>query len=417
MKLRRHHWVCLALLALAWLPYITAGNALANVAAGRWGEKILAATDGNVADAKHFVLFRLHDLTVLGSAAFALVLLHGLITGGLLRWSGFRRQPWVASALSLFVLGNIWLLLAMQTGLFWIGFWQGRDHTAPLVRFEMKRQLLAEHPAPGKAVILGSSQARAQIEEAQLNALLAPDLYTGELHFPGSQAFDIWLAHRQLAPSSAQIVICYISELSIYQPVSGEAAPYLLGWKDLRTTSDLGGLPLLPARKLGYGLFGNILPVFYLRDALSRRLLGPGVADIGQRQHDQAMHVETAAELDARAAGFHRADASAEFQKRALAAFVADCERQGQTLVLIAGQFNPRLSARVDPAIRQDMLAFLEGLRQQSARVVLITDSPAQAEADYEDLTHVNKQTQQAYTAFLAAHLRTVQKGLVAKPK
>ena len=72
--------------------------------------------------------------------------------------------------------------------------------------------------------------------------------------------------------------------------------------------------------------------------------------------------------------------AQSEFQKQMFLRFAEDCSRRNQTLIILAGQLNPLIGSRIDPVVREDMLAFLRGLRQEFPRVVLIDDCPPQSE-------------------------------------
>jgi hypothetical protein len=408
MKLRRFEILCVALLALTGLFHLCAAAPLARFAAAHWGAKILAATDGNVPDAKVFLQLLLHDAVILFSLAASLTLVHAFGARWLPLPSVTRRRRWVVHSLLAFAAVNLWLLVASHTTLFWLLLWQGRDYNTAVTRFQLKHQLLLHHPAARKAVILGNSQARAQIEEAQLNQLFGAQLYTGELHFPGSRGVDVWLTHRHLEANSAQIVICYVPEGFFYGNHNlSEAATSFFSFSDWHAAKKLGALEEIPARKLGYGLLGDALPVFALREPLAHRLLGYGVGDIRQRQHDELGKPALDHSL-ATAAAEYQFDRLSEFQKRAFTAFVADCVAQKQTLMLIAGQINPKLGSLINPAVHEDMLAFLRQLRQDFPSVMLVDDCPAQSEADYEDITHVNKVRQEKFTEFISERLRQI---------
>jgi hypothetical protein len=123
-----------------------------------------------------------------------------------------------------------------------------------------------------------------------------------------------------------------------------------------------------------------------------------------QRLHDQNVKGDSAG-VTGRAAANCQLNEASDFQKRAFDAFAARCATNGQTLVVMAGQLNPRLGDAINPVIRADMLAYLRDLRQRSPRVVLVDDCPPQAESDYDDLTHVNKRKQEEFTRFIAIRL------------
>jgi len=100
--------------------------------------------------------------------------------------------------------------------------------------------------------------------------------------------------------------------------------------------------------------------------------------------------------------------AQSEFQKQMFLRFAEDCSRRKQTLIILTGQLNPLIGSRIDPVVREDMLAFLRSLRQEFSRVVLIDDCPPQLESDYDDLTHVNRQRQKEFTEFVGKRLRVI---------
>jgi len=99
-------------------------------------------------------------------------------------------------------------------------------------------------------------------------------------------------------------------------------------------------------------------------------------------------------------------DAKSALQKSALASLAMDCAKRQQRLVLIAGQLNPLLGRRLDPALRIDLLSFLRELQRQHPDIVLITNSPFQEVSDYIDLTHVNDERRRAFTRFVAEQLK-----------
>ena len=100
--------------------------------------------------------------------------------------------------------------------------------------------------------------------------------------------------------------------------------------------------------------------------------------------------------------------AQSEFQKQMFLRFAEDCSRRKQTLIILTGQLNPLIGSRIDPVVREDMLAFLRSLRQEFSRVVLIDDCPPQSESDYDDLTHVNRQRQKEFTKFVGERLHVI---------
>lgn len=146
--------------------------------------------------------------------------------------------------------------------------------------------------------------------------------------------------------------------------------------------------------------------MFRLREVLALRLLGAATVQLKQRQYDAALQ----ADLEARARQFapaYRLNAESEFQQRAFEDFVARCGRAGRRVMVLTGQFNPLLARQLDPAVRADMLAFLNRLKARHPHLVLVpeTDLPPQTPADYEDLSHVNPAAQRRFSTALAGLL------------
>jgi len=196
--------------------------------------------------------------------------------------------------------------------------------------------------------------------------------------------------------------------MNFYTGAPNEAAPFFFGFAELFDRGVPGLVAHMAPRKLGYGLLGDALPAFYLRDALAQKILGVALTGIQQREFDQIVRTN----LDDHAiqqAPDYRVDATSDFQKRAFEAFAADCARRRQKLIVIAGQLNPRLGSRINPAVRADMLLFLRGLGDRlGSGFGLIDDCALQPESAYEDLMHVNKQAAEEFTRFLAQRLRLI---------
>ena len=395
---------CLVMLATAWLAHVLFAPAFARALAGRWGDKILSATRGNVVDAAAFVQLCLCDALVLFSAAILAVLVQRCIARRCVPVPQETNRGWILQAGTGFVLVNVVLALAMHTTLFWCLFWQG-DATSNVARFRLKAALLRHDPSPCKAAILGSSQARAQIDEGLLNQLTGPRLHTTELHFPGSTAYDISLVDREINAAHPHVLICYVSEMNFFAGSTTEVAPVFFNFEDL---GDLRTLPVakhLKPGRLAYGLLGDVLPVFRLRDALATRLLGSGLAIIKQRQHDARIRADADATAR-RLAEAYRLDAGSDFQMKSLAALADRCGQRGQTLGILAGQLSPALSRHIDPRLREEMLSFLRGLRDRHSHVRLLDGLPPHSASDYADLTHVTGQAQAAFTRILAEQLK-----------
>ena len=223
--MRRAHCLCLLLLlfGLLWLGYALAVSPLTRFGAAHGGGMIERLTLGYATDAGDFVKYRLRDALVLLTAAGLFLAVIGLLADILSNAGVSRSRRWIGLACATFVLANVWLALACHTTLFWFVFWQGKTNTTNLARIEMKALLLRESRARWKAAILGNSQAHRQLNDQLLNELLTTNLHTSELHWPGSHAYDIYLVHHNLNPAIAQLMICYVSEMTFYDPAHADS--------------------------------------------------------------------------------------------------------------------------------------------------------------------------------------------------
>jgi hypothetical protein len=149
--------------------------------------------------------------------------------------------------------------------------------------------------------------------------------------------------------------------------------------------------------------------LFRYREPLAQRFLGERAVQLKQSQHDTSLNTD----LEARAqelAGSCRQNAESEFQKKAFEDFVARCQKANRHVIVLTGQFNPILGRKLDPAVRSDMLSFLEKLRTQYPNLIVVSEGsmPPQLPADYADLTHVNREAQRRFTTWLAGFLETL---------
>src|SRR5262249_7686452 len=157
---------------------------------------------------------RIFELLWLMTVALVCVSIFGWASQRLERW-GTRRTQWIFPAVFGFVLLNIFMGFAGNTALFW-GFLGAGAGTQNLAQFHYKRILAKESGSPARAVLVGSSQTRAQIDEELLNRLLGTNLWTTELHFPGCHAYDLLLIERQIRPTRPDVIVCYLSEGYFY---------------------------------------------------------------------------------------------------------------------------------------------------------------------------------------------------------
>lgn len=404
MKARRCSWIVAALLAACWAGYALLGAKLSQMVAARFGAALLRFGQGKFNDPAWFVQNRLREALWLATIFCACLAVQALVAHGLVTRMKTARWRWTLRGTSGFVLLNVWVGLAAQTAIFWaaLGLGVGVEN---YLQFQFKRIIAAEIRAPAQAVLVGSSQTRSQIDENVLNEQLGSQLWTTELHYPGSTAYDLLLIEPVLQRLRPQFVICYLSERYFYTGTETEVAKNFFTFSQLPDFSRRGAARFISAERVAYGLLGDLLPVFQCREALSRRFLGQAVMNLQQAAHDSSLAVD----LDARAAEtaktFTMTD-SAAFQKQAFEDFVSRCEAGGMRVVLLAGGMNPLLLPHFNPAIRADMTQFLHDLQQRHPTLVVTENLPAQTPADYEDLSHVNLEAQTRFSLYLVGFLK-----------
>lgn len=397
---------CTVLIAMGWCAFGLGGRTFANAFAGRFGNALLKLGEGKVASAEDFLYHRMFESAWLATLILVWILVHFSVQVLASRSTRLRPYGWIAHCLAGFLALNLWLSQATQTAAFWICFWEG-EQTQNLARFHIKLVLTGEQPAGPRAVLVGSSQTRAQIEEGILNAALAPKLRTTDLDYPGSKALDVLIMYEVVPRARPDYVIWYVSEADFYSGSSSEVIPNFLTLGDVPDLLGRGGFRFVPAERLGYGILGDILPVFRLREVLAQRVLGPETGYLQQQQYDTSLETDLAVRAQ-RAAKSYNVNSESRFQQRAMEDYIIRCQRSGRRVILIAGQLHPVLERALAPAIRPHMLSFLRELAEKYPNVTLIEKLPEQSGEDYDDLTHVNRAAQVRFSRFLAAQLDVI---------
>jgi hypothetical protein len=274
------------------------------------------------------------------------------------------------------------------------------------MQFHFKRILLEENPMSRRAVLMGSSQTRAQINEELLNQRLGTNIWTAKLTYAGVQGYDLLLMERQITRAHPRVVICYVTEGYFYMGPTSATFPYFFQFRDLPDEWRRDGGRYLLGKSLFAGLFGDLLPLFRCREMSAQRLFGFLILNLNQLQYDRALQPDLEARARENAAGFHLSGVS-DFEKQAFEDFVARCQQANRQVILLVGNYNPILARQIDPAIRADMTRFLDRLKNHYPCVVLVPpgDLPEQTPADYEDLTHVNRDMQCRFSENLADQL------------
>src|SRR5687768_17319802 len=162
--MRRLTKLFLALGTVASIVLLTVARPAGAYLTSQLGPKILAIGKGKISDAGLFISGRLFEAGLLLGLAILLV----IACTYLFRKVTARRNGWAPLAVCVFFACNLWLFAAAKTGLFWISLYTG-SATSNLTQFSFKKELLDEHRTPRQAILLGSIQTQAQIDENVLN--------------------------------------------------------------------------------------------------------------------------------------------------------------------------------------------------------------------------------------------------------
>lgn len=408
---RGFYFVACAVTALGWIVYAVAQRRVAALICNRLGGEILKLGQGKIRDVNVFVAHRFWEsLWLLSLALFLIGAQHCF---NHLTRARIGHQRWAVQGFAAFVLLNLWTGAAVHTALFWAAMRAGAG-VQNLAQFRFKQVLAEEHSDIRQAVLVGSSQTRAQIDEDLLNELIGRRLWTTELHFPGSHGYDLLLIERQLQPIHPQIVICYVSEGYFYNGSHGEAPPNFLSFRDVPDGLRRGAERYLSSDEIISGLVGDALPLFRCRDAIAQRVFGPTTLHLLQQEYDTSLN----SDLNARARQFavdYRMDRQSDFQKKAFADFIKRCVAAHRRVFLLSGGYNPILERQIDPAVHADMINFLGALQNRYPLVTVVpaSDLPDQTPSDYDDLSHVNSAAQRRFTDSLA---RLLDRSLIDQP-
>lgn len=391
------------LVAAGWGIYLLAGRALADLCAARLGGFVVKLGEGKISSPAEFFQHRMFEAAWLATLLLLWVFLHVILARARWQCIASSRWAWVAHSLLALLCLNLWLGQANRTVLFWGLMWDGAE-TQNLARFRIKLILTREDRSARHAILMGSSQSRAQIDEELLNSLLGTKLRTTEMHYPGSKAYDHLLLQPILSPARAEYIIVYLSEADFHSGSVSEAVPNFFTFGALPDLVKRGGTKFVPAGGVGYGLLGQVLPMFQMREVLGQRLLGYSIGQLKQRRYNAALQTNLV-ERGASLSKIYESNEESRFQKRALEDFLIRCRDSNQRVILLAGQLNPVMARRLDPEIRREMMELLRACAVKFPNVTVLENLPGQTEADYTDMTHVNKPAQDRFTRFLAGWL------------
>ncbi|MCX5815521.1 MAG: hypothetical protein NTX75_04665 [Proteobacteria bacterium] len=395
-----------AFLTVAWIAFFFLGEQIATFVNLYAGNMIMKALKGKIMDSKIFIYYRFKEAIIL-MFTFLCIPMFLIALKVLWRRFGWRHESqWIIYAAGLFAAVNLWLVVAAQTALFWGLMWTGGWQN--ISQFQFKNCLLRENKSPSKIILMGSSQTNAQINEDLINRELSPSVWSTELTFFGSKAFDLLLTFRYISKYSGYgTIVCYLSETYFYEGDYSTTSSIFFTPALLFDLAALDGFKAINLQDLVVGAAGYMLPLFRYRDVFARRILGDFIVNLQQNKFNAELEQDLEDRATRVAKGYKDGHASA-FQKRALLLFLEECGRRQQKVFLLCGQVNPALARHMEPSLRKDMLTFLSSLpdRYPHVEVVCAEEMPRQNAEDYMDLTHVSPEMQVRFTQFLLEYLK-----------
>jgi len=410
----------LATIAVSWLLAAVLAKPVSGWVAENFGDQLIQLGKGRIVEPAHFVAQRLREAAWLIAVAGVLMLAGDLI------WRRLERRLtktwlWLPLTVMAFAQVNLFVLAACETGLYWMALYVAHPNLKQSC-FHTERILAKQAEAREKVYVVGSSQGHSQIHTGQLNRALAPQVVSANLSYSGSKAFDFLMIHDQYAETPPDVVIVYLSELNLYERLSGKRCLPLLSFRELSELTELGAWSFPIKEGLGHGMLGAALPLFRSRRAIEMACFGrigefsPGVViPIRRSTKGKGNNRAIAPAVDPLLLAAERADAGggekpdyhlgpeSEFNKQALERFIEANLAAGVIVVVIEGQLNPEYERLIEPRIREDFARYLAHLKEEHPEVVFFRDEFPRFSADaYEDFWHITPGHRQEFTARLA---------------
>ena len=394
------------IIAILWAGYLAAGRFVCEWIVRIQGDTIMRLGKGRITDIAEF----LHDVMFESVFLATIILLLACVTA--IIWIGCKKKIsgswlWLPMSLVVFVNINILIAFASETSLYWLVLYVGGPNLKQS-GFHVERMLLKkDRGAEAKAIVLGSSQGQSQVHIGELNKRFWPKIRFGNLSYAGAQAFDFLLIQDHYKDISADLIICYVSELNFYIPVSGKRYVPMLTLSGLKTLKEHNILRFGVGEELYYAGIAIVLPLFRSRRAIEMFAFGEvsgwpkrQVVVAGKAPQNKMQRRETQAR---KLAIDYTLGPDSDFQKESFLEFLRTTQGKIKKVVIIGGQVNPILAAKISPEVLTDFQHFVKGLSNQFANtVVLIDELPRHSPQDYDDLMHITPETRLYYTHCLA---------------
>jgi len=196
------------------------------------------------------------------------------------------KQRWMSVTVGSIIIANAIVSFLSNSMILPLALWQG-EQSDNLVRFTLKLNSPA-NPKIDEMVIMGSSQARAAIDESILGNVLH-DCKVSELHFPGTQPIDlVCLSDNVLRKRKPEFVLLYISELDLLGPITGNSIRYFVSPRNIFSLAELGQDYRKFKAMLVKGAAISMVPIYRWREPIQDRLFGVRLGSMEQQQWNRS---------------------------------------------------------------------------------------------------------------------------------
>lgn len=396
---------CGGLIVVCGLLYVVAGWLGATLAEGI-GQRLIALGRGRIINPEEFLTNRLSESAVLGAIGAGLLIAVVQICRSMV-WRLPGATRWVSAAVIAFAAVNVWVWAATGTVLFWATLYFGGPNLMQSA-YHFERLQLKQSSAPVRAIVLGSSQGGSQIQSGYLNEWFGPDVRVANLAYAGTEASEFMLEAELFEDLHPDVVVIYVNESNFYQGVSGSRYLPFMTPAGMSHVLDSGALDLGARERFSYAVVGLALPLFHIRRAVEFFTFGYRAAN---KEYPRGPSPAAAGGLDERADGLsatYSMDDRSEFQKREFLGFLEQQVARGVTPLILVGQVNPILEAKLDSAMRRDFASYVDELaRLYPDSVVRSEDLPRHAPEDYfpSDLMHINHEARLMFAERLVSLL------------
>lgn len=401
---RRRWWAYAITVTTTWLVFAFFGQIIADLAEAKLGPQILSATKGRIFDPNQFVHDRLYDIAYLISIGILATAAIEAVVYGLGRVM-HERWRFVPVAAMSFVILNGAVLLASRSASFWLPS-TILASSMRLANAKLSEQILWQNAKGRTGMVLGSSQANAQLGVEYLNKILEEDTLFAEQSYCAGHPMNVlmlqdgWQKHPDVA-------IWYLSILDIYNHIElGSAAQPLMTATTQKDVMELQGDEAMGRLRMRYAKLGRTIPMFRIRRTSEFALFGTtGVPRITNRNRTMDAEAERARQrarmIEVLTVGTDPPtyETACQFQRGCIRRVVQRFDEHGTKLVVITGHVHPEVESQM-PEKRAELLRLLREMESQSNNVFVIDNELPRPTADeYRDFTHLDDSKRFEYTS------------------